>query len=425
MEILLVGYLTIFLLFLGYIEVIISAVNRRYLSLYSFFFSIRMIVAILMFLFWGYLNAGGDASRYEAIVSKINDGSINSFQDIIIIYNDDSRYIYYIALCAAIDSLFGSAGVILFQSGIHLLSGFFLHLILDNFGLTKRKSTLILFLYIFYPYLVFYSAVYLRDIYIALATCWFVYGLTNQKTIFGKFFNLTIPLLIVMCIRVQYLPFYFLFYIAYYFYDKRGISWYQWVFIIIGLILLSNWSNFLSMDKLIPYLISTGEIEDNPNVAYSEYNALDYVSISKLLTTVIGIFGPYHMFYGGKYVFVEYRGDYVERFFEGLSAVLNVILLVCIGWYTISQRFIKKYKFLIRIHQDYRWLQMRKSILVFFFALVVLLSYVGYNRWKMPLVPLIFLYFGLCKIRATNFVIIYSLVIGILSLIIFISYIRG
>ena len=81
MEILLVGYLTIFLLFLGYIEVIISAVNRRYLRLYSFFFSIRMIVAILMFLFWGYLNAGGDASRYEAIVNKINDGSINSFQE--------------------------------------------------------------------------------------------------------------------------------------------------------------------------------------------------------------------------------------------------------------------------------------------------------------------------------------------------------
>lgn len=121
-----------------------------------------------------------------------------------------------------------------------------------------------------------------------------------------NFFNMLVPLLIIIGFRVQYLPFYLLFFIGYYFFDKKnGIGLYQWFFILLGLILVSYWSDFLNMNKLIPYLVGSGEIEDNPSLAYSDYNALDYISITKIIQTFFGVFGPYHMFRGGDFVFVE------------------------------------------------------------------------------------------------------------------------
>lgn len=410
MEIFLLGYIAIFIVFLGFVEIFRS--GKEHLSLYFNVFVVRMIIALLMYMFYGYVNPGGDALKYIEVSQSISSGLVTSLSQIVEIYNDDSRYILYLAICAALDFLFGPLGVILFQTCIHILSGFFIHLSLRKLGVSVRKSNFILVIYTFYPFLIFYSSIYLRDIYLVLATAWFVYGLIIYKGYFGKFFNMLVPLLIIIGFRVQYLPFYLLFFIGYYFFDKKnGIGLYQWFFILLGVILVSYWSDFLNMNKLIPYLVGSGEIEDNPSLAYSNYNALDYISITKIIQTFFGIFGPYHMFRGGDFVFVEYRGDYVERFFEGLSALLNITMLLSILWYLINQYFVGKNKFNVKNNFEDIRSQFRKSALLFFTALVILLSFVGYNRWKMPLIPILFLYFGVCSIKVSNFVLILLVVI--------------
>lgn len=414
MEIILLGYIAIFIVLLGFVEIFRS--GKEHFSLYFNIFVARMIIALLMYMFYGYINPGGDALKYIEVSQSISSGLVTSLSQIVEIYNDDSRYILYLAICAALDFLFGPLGVILFQTCIHILSGFFIHLSLRNLGVSDRKSKFILFVYIFYPFLVFYSSIYLRDIYLVLATAWFVYGLIISKGYLGKIFNIVVPLLIIVGVRVQYLPFYLLFFIGYYFFDKKnGIGLYQWFFILLGLVLASYWSEFLNMNKLIPYLVGSGEIDDSPDLAYSDYNALDYISITKIIQTLLGVFGPYHMFRGGDFIFVEYRGDYIERFFEGLSALLNISMLLSILWHSINQYFLRKNKFSVQNNFEDIRSQFRKSAFLFFIALIFLLSFVGYNRWKMPLVPILFLYFGVSSVKASNFVLILFCIILILT----------
>ena len=105
MEIFLLGYIAIFIVFLGFVEIFRS--GKEHLSLYFNVFVVRMIIALLMYMFYGYVNPGGDALKYIEVSQSISSGLVTSLSQIVEIYNDDSRYILYLAICAALDFLIG------------------------------------------------------------------------------------------------------------------------------------------------------------------------------------------------------------------------------------------------------------------------------------------------------------------------------
>lgn len=90
-------------------------------------------------------------------------------------------------------------------------------------------------------------------------------------------------------------------------------------------------------------------------------------------------------------------------------------MLLSILWYSINQYFVRKNKFTVRNNFEDVRSQFRKSALLFFMAVIFLLSFVGYNRWKIPLVPILFLYFGVCSIKVSNFILILLVVILMLT----------
>jgi hypothetical protein len=372
---------------------------------FSLFIAARILVALgFIALMTSNINPGGDGLRYRDAAQSLAFHSTTRLADIAREW-EEIRYVPYIAISSYFELLGSTYFVGICQAIVHLLGAVLLFDAVRRCTTNIRTAKLMAVIYGFLPILDYYSHVYLRDIYLSLASAWFMYGVTRPRRR-DTLLHMAASLILMACIRFQYLPF-FLVGAAVFFAVRGGRGRYLPILgvALVGWFLFEQQAYYFSPERLVPYLIEAGTIESDPSLQYSSVNAADYFTIGNWLKTLLGLFGPFHFFYGPEYLFVEYRGDYVERFTEGLSGlVFATLLLSSISALAekMTARFRRQQAVLSADEyssESHRNLQLAARLkcsqviatgLVIFFSLSVLLTFLGYNRWRMPLLPLYF-----------------------------------
>jgi uncharacterized membrane protein len=371
---------------------------------------LRFVAALAMIGIMGTnINPGGDGVRYQDAAEALAFQPTGSLAETARLWGD-YRYVPYIAISSFFEALGSTYFVSLFQACVHLLGAFFLYGALLRCASQKSLARLLFLSYALLPMLVYYSHVYLRDIYLSFASAWFIYGLTRERRS-HILTNVLLSLSVIAVIRFQYLPIYGIGIAIFLMFGGRGgkalpIS----IALLLGALLI-DFAYYFSPERFVPYLIASGAIDIDSSVPYDSINALDYFSIGAWLKTVAGIFGPFHMFYGPEYLLIEYRGDYAERLSEGTSAFLfvSVVLAVLIRAYRARfhhttpplpshevNRVQSAPERLLSSSANRRLVAVSMTIIV---LMTVVLTLVGYNRWRMPLIPL---YFVVCAALGTR-----------------------
>jgi hypothetical protein len=373
---------------------------------------LRIVAALAMIGLMGTnINPGGDGLRYRDAAEALAFQPTASLREIARLWGD-YRYVPYIAISSFFEALGSTYFVGLFQTFVHLLGGFFLYGALLRCTPSKTLARVLFLAYALLPMLVYYSHVYLRDIYLSFATAWFIYGLTCERRS-QVIVNVICSLSIVAAIRLQYLPIYALGVGVFLLMGGKSSKLLSTALVVLLAALFFDFAYYFSPDRFVPYLVASGAIDIDSSVSYDSINALDYFSVGAWLKTIVGIFGPYHMFYGPAYLLVEYRGDYVERLAEGTSAFFFATLVVA----TFIQLFVGRSwagatsyrRMSARVRSSElqaghsatpgatrRVVAVCMSMLI---AMSIILTLVGYNRWRMPLIPI---YFVLCAAFGTR-----------------------
>jgi hypothetical protein len=365
---------------------------------------LRIVAAFAMIGIMGTnINPGGDGLRYQDAAEALAFQPSASLAETARLWGD-YRYVPYIAISSFFEALGSTYFVSLFQACVHLMGAFFLYGALLRCTPQKTLARLLFLGYALLPMLVYYSHVYLRDIYLSFASAWFIYALTRERRT-HVVVNLILSMSIIAMIRFQYLPIYGIGIAIFLMLGGKGGKVLPIAIAAILGGLLMEFAYYFSPERFVPYLVASGAIDIDSSVPYDSINAFDYLSIGAWLKTVVGIFGPYHLFYGPEYLLVEYRGDYAERLSEGLSAFVFVAMVFAIGIHFFRARFrlaprrILTYQLnLARSNgEDLLSASATRRLIAVSLTIIVLMSFVltlvGYNRWRMPLIPL---YFILC-----------------------------
>jgi hypothetical protein len=373
---------------------------------------LRIVAALAMIGIMGTnINPGGDGLRYQDAAEALAFQPSASLAETARLWGD-YRYVPYIAISSFFEALGSPYFVSLFQAFVHLLGAFFLYGALLRCTSQKVVARLLFIGYALLPILVYYSHVYLRDIYLSTASAWFVYGLTRERRAHIAI-NVISSLSIIAAIRFQYLPIYGIAIAAFVVLGGRSGKILPIAAALLLVALFVDFAYYFRPERFVPYLVASGAIDIDSSVPYDSINALDYFSLGAWLKTVVGIFGPYHMFYGPDFLLVEYRGDYTERLSEGLSTFIFLTLIFSALVRSVFGKPKININYLNDIHTPMK--DARKGSLesgatlnrplltacaAFMFVMSVILTFVGYNRWRMPMIPLYFIIaasFGISK----------------------------